>query len=591
MKAEKDKGFAWRHIDWYSTKKIVLRLQRRIYKARRDGNLSRVHWLQRLLIRNYQAKLYSVFQVTALNLDTEFCKHNRFASTSDEQKLKLAKNLKMDSVCRGLLPTHKKDSIGRTPANFVGISKIRDRAKQMLCRLALEPEWEAVFERHSFAHRPGRSVHDVVEAFFLCMHSNTIKHVCIVEFGGFFERVNQARLLEKLDTFPLIQEEVSLWLKAGILENYSQVVKEPGTVCPKQGLSLTSRTNSLYSLAPFLVNVLLHGLEAYLKECVLEIKSNFHLDAKKQVCTTGTNADHNSLTFIRYGDRFVIVDHDLELLKQLVLHTRDWFLNLGLELPKQGFAIKDARQSFDFLGFQYTQVRKNGRYKVQIIPSRKSQRYLLLQIREIVQTHKSVSSYVLINELRPQIIGWANYYRCCDSAKTFSKIDNLIFQKLRAWVFRRHPRQSRTEIRQKYFPVGQTYKFHTRSYQQDWILTGEFLNASKQKISNFLPKMAWVLSKRHSRLEQANSPFDSNSVYWLERVLDASDWTVRQKQVLKNQSYRCNMCGRGFDFFDTMEIDHGIPQRRGNRDAYFNLQVVHRECRVKKSKSKYKLQS
>lgn len=575
MNIEKDKGFAWQHIEWYSTKQIVLRLQRRIYKARKDRNISRVRWLQKLLIRNYQAKLYSVLQVTTLNKGQTFPGEERFVTTTDEQKLKLAKNLKIDDmVCRP--PANSSAAQSENPrAHLLGISKIRDRAKQVLCKLALEPEWEAVFEANSFGHRPGRSVHDVVEAFFLCMHSNIVKHVYIVDFVGCFEKVNHTTLLRKLNTFSLMEKQISAWLKAGIFESYSRVVKEPTLPTmsiPQGGI-----------LSPFLVNVVLHGLETYLKERVVEM--NF------KVSTTGPNAKRRSLSVIRYGDHFAIVHRDVKVIKQLVLYTKDWFLGLGLELPEQSSIIKDARQGFDFLGFQHTQVRKNERYKIQIVPSRKSQKDFLLQIRNIVQKKKSVSSYVLINELRPRVIGWANYYKYCESSETFSRVNHLIFQKVRGWVFRRHPRQSRTEIKKKYFPEGRTYKFHDRSYQQNWILTGESLSAGKKKISNFLPNMAWVLSKKHVKIKQDKSPFDSDFGYWCKRICAESSYTTRQKELLKDQDYRCNLCGHAFDFFDTTEVDHIIPPNKEGNHAYFNLQIVHRGCRVKKSKLEYNRQT
>ena len=41
-----------------------------------------------------------------------------------------------------------------------------ERAKQALVKMALEPEWEAVFEPNSYGFRPGRSCHDVIRAIF-----------------------------------------------------------------------------------------------------------------------------------------------------------------------------------------------------------------------------------------------------------------------------------------------------------------------------------------------------------------------------------------------------------------------------------------
>ena len=48
----------------------------------------------------------------------------------------------------------------------LGIPVMRDRAGQALLTQALEPEWEAVFEPHSYGFRPGRSAHDAIEALW-----------------------------------------------------------------------------------------------------------------------------------------------------------------------------------------------------------------------------------------------------------------------------------------------------------------------------------------------------------------------------------------------------------------------------------------
>lgn len=49
-------------------------------------------------------------------------------------------------------------------ARQLGIPTLKERALQCLVKLALEPEWEAVFEPNSYGFRPGRSVHDATVA-------------------------------------------------------------------------------------------------------------------------------------------------------------------------------------------------------------------------------------------------------------------------------------------------------------------------------------------------------------------------------------------------------------------------------------------
>src|SRR5687768_12752349 len=55
-------------------------------------------------------------------------------------------------------------SPARTGQSAPGVPTLRDRAAQTVARLALEPEWEARFEPDSYGFRPGRSVHDAIEA-------------------------------------------------------------------------------------------------------------------------------------------------------------------------------------------------------------------------------------------------------------------------------------------------------------------------------------------------------------------------------------------------------------------------------------------
>lgn len=50
-----------------------------------------------------------------------------------------------------------------------GIPTIRERARQALMKLALEPEREARFEGNSYGFRSGRSVHDAIKAIFLVL--------------------------------------------------------------------------------------------------------------------------------------------------------------------------------------------------------------------------------------------------------------------------------------------------------------------------------------------------------------------------------------------------------------------------------------
>ncbi|WP_267879552.1 MULTISPECIES: group II intron maturase-specific domain-containing protein [Kamptonema] len=61
----------------------------------------------------------------------------------------------------------------------------------------------------------------------------------------------------------------------------------------------------------------------------------------------------------------------------------------------------------------------------------------LAKIAEVIDTHKTPPQAALISKLNPIIRGWSNYYSTVVSKDTFSKVDDLTWQKLRAWARKR----------------------------------------------------------------------------------------------------------------------------------------------------------
>ncbi|MET0115325.1 MAG: group II intron maturase-specific domain-containing protein, partial [Limnospira maxima] len=55
-------------------------------------------------------------------------------------------------------------------------------------------------------------------------------------------------------------------------------------------------------------------------------------------------------------------------------------------------------------------------------------------IKGVIKQHKTAPQSALISKLNPIIRGWSNYYSGVVSMETFSKLDNIIWQMLRAWT-------------------------------------------------------------------------------------------------------------------------------------------------------------
>jgi len=84
-------------------------------------------------------------------------------------------------------------------------------------KLALEPEWEAHFEPHSYGFRPGRSAHDAQQALFNGIRYKP-KFVLDADIATCFERINHDALLDKLHTFPTLRRAIKGWLTAGVMD-------------------------------------------------------------------------------------------------------------------------------------------------------------------------------------------------------------------------------------------------------------------------------------------------------------------------------------------------------------------------------------
>jgi RNA-directed DNA polymerase len=213
-------NIAWDEIRWPLVRERVRRLQRRIFKAKKLGQTSKVHWLQKLLIHSFDAKVMAVHQVTTLNCGKATAGVDGKATTNSIQKMALAKKLRLNgkasSIRRVWIPKP-----GKGEKRPLGIPTIQDRAKQALAKLALEPEWEAVFEPNSYGFRPARGCHDAIESIFLSLRHGTPKWVYDADIRKCFDRINHKALLTKLNTFSEMEEQIKAWLKADIMEGYA----------------------------------------------------------------------------------------------------------------------------------------------------------------------------------------------------------------------------------------------------------------------------------------------------------------------------------------------------------------------------------
>lgn len=549
MNTESQPIYGWNEIAWKQIERNVFKLQKRIFKAEQRGDIKTVRQLQKLLMKSRSAKLLSIRRVTQDNQGKKTAGVDGVKSLTPEQRLELSQSLSLNQKAK---PARRVwiPKPGTDEQRPLGIPVMNDRVLQALVKMALEPEWEAKFEPHSYGFRPGRSTWDAIEAIHTAICTKA-KWVLDADIAKCYDRINQTALLEKIKAGPLIRRLIKGWLKSGVVDG--------GELFPtKEGVPQGS------VVSPLLSNIALHGMETVLR-------TSFKRSGSQ---------GRTSPIVIRYADDLVVVHPDREVIEKCQQILSEWLARMGLELKPGKTRIThtleaegDQKPGFDFLGFRIRQFpqgkTKSGRnskghmlgFKTIIKPSREAVKRQDEKIKTMIDRHRSAKQLDLIKHLTPVIWGWAKYYSTVSSKRTFSGLDSRVYQKLRAWAHRRHPKQSRAWVYHRYWNKdhgGVAFTLKDASYR--------------------LRSHAEMPIKRHVIVDGNRSPYDGDMVYWSTRMGRYPEASTRVAKLLKRQRGKCLWCGLFFKDGDQMEVDHIIPKRQGGRDAYYNWQLIHKHC-------------
>ena len=534
----------WIDIDWKSVEKMVYRLQTRIFKAKRRGDTKQVHRLQKLLMKSRSAKLLAVRRVTQDNAGKKTAGVDGIKSLTPPQRLDLASNLSLTDKSK---PTRRVmiPKPGTTEKRPLGIPCMTERARQMLVKLALEPEWEVIFEPNTYGFRAGRGTHDAIEAIFNSIRYKS-KYVLDADITKCFDKINQTELLAKLKTFPTLTRQIKAWLKSGVVMDGKLFPTDEGT--PQGGV-----------VSPLLALIALHGLETAIRGCVNQGRAQ------------------RELTVVFYADDFVVLHPSLDVILKCKQAAEAWLKEMSLELKPSKTRIShtltphDGNVGFDFLGFNIRQhpVGKhqsgcNGSgsklgFKTIIKPSKKKVATHLETIGSIIRSHKSAPQTALISRLNPVIRGWCNYYSTVSSKRTFSNCKNIVWSQLRAWARYR------------------TGNFSYRTLNKYWHYIGYRLTFSTKDGLRLISHPDTPI-KRHIKVRGDKSYFDGDVLYWSTRRGSHPELPDRVAMLLKKYRGRCPECGLMFVENDLIEVDHKIPKQEGGTDKFDNLQPLHRHC-------------
>lgn len=267
----------------------------------------------------------------------------------------------------------------------LGIPTIRDRVAQSVCKMIIEPIFEADFEESSYGFRPGRSSKDAMKAIKEHLQEGKTE-VLDADLSSYFDTIPHDKLMKVLQlriADQRILHLIELWLKSPVIEDgeYKGGKKQKmGT--PQGGV-----------ISPLLANIYMHLVD----KIVNNTKDLFH---------------KSGIKIVRYADDFVLLG--TRITEAVMEKLRNILARMGLTLNEQKTRQLQAKdESFNFLGFTIRYDKDiHGRNTCywNIIPCANSENKIREKLRDFLKRHGHFNPKQVAEGLNSLLRGWLNYF-------------------------------------------------------------------------------------------------------------------------------------------------------------------------------------
>jgi group II intron reverse transcriptase/maturase len=303
----------------------------------------------------------------------------------------------------------------------LGIPTIKDRVAQAICKMIIEPIFEADFENSSYGFRPERSSKDAMKAIKEHLQDGKTE-VLDADLSSYFDTIPHDKLiivLKQRITDPRLLELIEKWLKSPIYEDGQFKGGKKNKVGTPQG----------GVISPLLANIYMHLVDRVVN------------DVKKLFYKLG-------IKIVRYADDFVLMGKHIT--KEAIDRLQEILRRMGLTLNETKTRLIQAQETpFNFLGFTIRYDRdilgRNKRYW-NIQASDKSENKIREKIRVLLKKGGHYPPQQVTRELNSIIRGWLNYFEI--NKVTYSSMNKralryYLVEKLNRYYNRKSQRRSR----------------------------------------------------------------------------------------------------------------------------------------------------
>jgi RNA-directed DNA polymerase len=294
----------------------------------------------------------------------------------------------------------------------LGIPTIKDRVVQGAVKLILEPIFEADFQSSSFAYRPRRTAHQALDRVVHGLVQG-LTRVIDIDLKSYFDHIRHHLVLQMLAR--RVQDRA-------ILQLVKQILKANGKRGVPQG----------GVLSPLLANLYLSELDRAMEEEAVKRRRN---------------GKWERVVYTRYADDMVVL---VDGYPQWRGHVEVIKGRLEEELRKVAVEVNEEKTrvvdfgsggSFGFLGFNLREGRNRfGKRFVLRTPMKKKQSELLRRVGRILKFSRHRKLKDVLEQIRPVIVGWVNYFRVGNARRAFDWIRYEVMRKIRRFVMKQKGR-------------------------------------------------------------------------------------------------------------------------------------------------------